>query len=158
MEDKDLRKKIDELLSQQHVITLSTSDSGGPWAAPVYYAQEGNDLYFVTNPSSRHGRAIDADGELAGAIHASSSDWNEIKGLQMIGKAEILTNGPDLEKAQKRYFSRYPFTEVFFRQELQLDPEMQEKVSSVRFYRFRPSRIVLVDNSVRFGFHGELKL
>ena len=158
MDKKELRKKIDELLSQQHVITLSTSDSRGPWAAPVYYAQEGFAIYFVTNPSSRHGRVIETGDELAGAIHSSSSDWNKIKGLQLSGTAEMLAHGSELEKAKKSYFSRYPFTEVFFKQEQALDPEMQEKVSSVRFYRFRPSRIVLVDNSVHFGFHGELKL
>jgi uncharacterized protein YhbP (UPF0306 family) len=158
MENKELLKRIDELLSQQHVITLSTADSSGPWAAPVYYAQDGYELYFVTNPTSRHGKAIESGSELAGAVHASSSDWQEIKGLQMTGIAAMLPEGPDLEKARKRYFERYPFTEVFFRQQELLEPEIREKAASVRFYGFRPSRIVLVDNSVRFGFHGELRL
>jgi hypothetical protein len=76
----------------------------------------------------------------------------------MTGIAAMLPEGPDLEKARKRYFERYPFTEVFFRQQELLEPEIREKAASVRFYGFRPSRIVLVDNSVRFGFHGELRL
>jgi uncharacterized protein YhbP (UPF0306 family) len=158
MEKRELHRRIDELLSQQHVITLSTNDELGPWAAPVFFAHDGFDLFFVTNPNSRHGKAIAAGSEVAGAVHASSSDWQQIKGLQMTGTAELLDDKQDLDTARKHYFSRYPFTEVFFRQQELLEPEIREKAAAVRFYRFKPGKIVLVDNSVRFGFHGELIL
>jgi len=161
MHQDELRSRIESVLSQQHVLTLSFADEAGPWAAPVFFAsgdRDAFDLYFVTNPSSRHGRAIESGAELAAAVHAGTSEWADIKGLQMSGKAEQIADKAALEAARGCYMRRFPFTEVFFRQEELLEPEVREMVARVRFYQYRPSSIVLVDNSVHFGFHEKLEI
>ncbi len=38
-----------------------------------------------------------------------------------------------------------------------MESEIRERAVASRFYRFRPIRITLIDNTVRFGFHAELK-
>ena len=161
MEKKELQRRIREVVAAQHVITLSFADGDGPWAAPVFYAAESGDQFsflFVSNPSSRHSQAIDAGAPLAAAIHSGTSDWVDIKGLQMTGRASMIEDQTELQAARERYTENFPFTKVFFAQQDLVDPAVRDKAASVRFYRFRPERIVLVDNSVEFGFHATLQL
>ncbi|APR05899.1 hypothetical protein [Thauera chlorobenzoica] len=34
-------------LQRHHVMTLATHGAGGPWAAAVFYVNDGADLYFL---------------------------------------------------------------------------------------------------------------
>ena len=161
MEKNELRRRIREVVAAQHVITLSFADCDGPWAAPVFYAAESGDEFgflFVSNPASRHSLAIAGGSPLAATLHSGTSEWTDIKGLQMTGRASLIEDKAEQKKARRRYTECFPFTKIFFAQQDLVDFAIRDKASSVRFYRFRPERIVLVDNSVEFGFHAELEL
>jgi uncharacterized protein YhbP (UPF0306 family) len=152
LSDSELRKRAEEILGQQRIVTLSINDDEGPWAAPVFFAQEGFDLYFVSNPLSRHGRAAAGHPECAAAVFNANSEWRKVQGLQMEGALKLLDEDEG-KHALKTYTRKFPFTGVFFSQQQNLPEPLRVKVSDVRFYRFRARRIVLVDNTVRFGFH-----
>ena len=157
MDKEELRRRIVALLGEQSVLTLTVADEGGaPWAAPVFYAADGFDIFFVSDPGSRHGRALARSPAAAAAVHAPDPDWQRMRGLQMEGEASVIADGDLADRATRRYVERFPFTDIFFRRAEVLGPEIAERVSAVRFHLLRPARIVLVDNSVAFGFHAEL--
>ena len=161
MEKNELRRRIRGMVAAQHVITLSFTDGDGPWAAPVFYAAEDGESFgfiFVSNPSSRHGRAIATGAPLAATIHSGSSKWEDIRGLQMTGTAALIEDKDGLRAARGSYTERFPFTKVFFLQQDLVDIAIRNKATSVLFYRFLPEKVVLVDNSVEFGFHATLEL
>jgi len=155
---QDLEKTISALLGEQWVLTLAFTDEIGPWASPVFYAADGFDLYFVSGPDSRHCRHIEAGGTLAAAIDWRSENWLQIKGLQMEGNAHRLAAGEQQSLARRVYTGKFPFTKIFFDQAGGLPAKLAERIAGVRFYRFRPERLVLVDNSVSFGYHAELRI
>ena len=76
-----------------NVATLATTGPEGPWAAAVFYASTGFTLYFLSSPTSRHGRNIGRNAEVAATIQEDYSDWREIKGIQLEGRANRLA-GP----------------------------------------------------------------
>jgi uncharacterized protein YhbP (UPF0306 family) len=150
----ELKKRIEELLAEQNVLTLAVADAEGQWASPVYYASDGIDLFFVSDPASRHCRAAAEGRAVAGSVHDDSEGWQSIRGLQMEGTVTPVAKA-DLQNAMRIYEARFTFTRIFFEQFDKLDPELARRAALVRFYRFRPRRIVLVDNTVHFGFHAE---
>lgn len=155
MSEKELQERIKDILKEQRIITLSTHDENGPWAAPVFFAQKDYDIYFVSNPKSRHSRAVISNKVMAGAVYNSNSVWRDVQGLQLSGSVSILSDKKEVKEAQKIYTGKFPFTGVFFSQQDKLPAPLRAKVSDVCFFHFKPERIVLVDNSIHFGFHYE---
>ncbi|MBX3613624.1 MAG: pyridoxamine 5'-phosphate oxidase family protein [Burkholderiaceae bacterium] len=49
-----LHQRVLAYLGEHRVMTLATQGRDGPWAAAVFYASEGFDLYFLSSPSTRH--------------------------------------------------------------------------------------------------------
>lgn len=152
LDGKALRKRAAEILRQQRIVTLSIHDAEGCWAAPVFFAEDGFDLYYVSNPLSRHCRAAETHPAGAAAVFNANSEWRKVQGLQMEGSLEILS-ADDEKQALKIYTRKFPFTGIFFSQQQNLPEPLRAKVTDVRFFRFRARRVVLVDNTIRFGFH-----
>lgn len=155
IDEKNLQQRIRDLIIQHRIMTIGIADDDGPWTIPVFYAQEGFDLIFVSNPNSRHGRAAENSPHWAATIYSPHSEWRKVQGLQMEGKVTPVEDGPKLTNARKRYTDKFPFTGVFFSQQEKLPEPLRAKVTDVRFYRYQPERIVLVDNTIHFGFHYE---
>jgi uncharacterized protein len=155
MKETELQQRIRDILAGQRIMTLSHSDGDGPWAIPVFYAQDKFDLVFVSNPNSRHGRAAAADGQFAAAVLNSNSEWRKVQGLQMAGRVEMPEGEAAVKATRGIYTRKFPFTGVFFSQQDKLPEPLRAKVTDVNFYIFRPERIVLVDNTIHFGFHYE---
>jgi uncharacterized protein YhbP (UPF0306 family) len=154
--DSQAMSRITQIILQNRIMTLSFSDATGPWATPVFYAPDDLNLIFVSSPGSRHGRMAKVNPVFAAAIHDPKAEWRKIRGLQMSGVVAGITNKEELKKARAVYTKQFPFTSVFFNQKEKLPAVLKEKISDVQFYQFRPQRIVLVDNTVSFGFHKEL--
>ena len=77
-------------LRQHHVMTLATQGADGPWAAAVFYAEDGDDLVFVSSPNSRHCHDLAQEPRCAAAIHADAADWRSIQGIQLEGAVSAL--------------------------------------------------------------------
>lgn len=60
---------IREVISENRYLTLSTSDGGEPWAAPLeYMADEDLNLFFLSTRDSRHARHIERNPTVSVAI------------------------------------------------------------------------------------------
>ena len=138
---------VASLATSVTAMTFATSAGVRPWAADVYFAMAGYDFVFVSSPGSRHCQNLLANPYCAATVHAPAASWREIKGLQMEGTAEAVTEAEAAAHALSAYFAKFPFA-----RDLMANPSEATKVAlNVRAHVFRPERIHYIDNALGFG-------
>lgn len=105
MNKKDLLK----YLQTQHLMAISTVEDA-PWASTVFFvADEALSLYFVSDPSSNHGKHIAKNPEVSVSIFDSHQQVSDKKiGVQMKGKAKQLVEPADIREALRRWNAHNP--------------------------------------------------
>ncbi len=146
-----LRERAQALLHDHHVLTLATQADGFPWAAAVFYACDGLDLIFLSKPQTRHARNLAQDPRCAVTIQRDYSDWPQIKGIQAEGLCHEL-QGAERERAVALYGQRFPLVGRAGGAPLAI----ARALALVAWYRFRPERLCVIDNSLGFGHRDEL--
>ncbi|MDR3555626.1 MAG: pyridoxamine 5'-phosphate oxidase family protein [Syntrophobacteraceae bacterium] len=149
MEYESLARK---LIEEQHVMTLATAGERGPWAAPVYYIFLESAFYFFSDPASRHIEDGLQSPLASAAVFAPVFSWQDIRGLQMSGAVEAVSPGPAALKAVRSYLVKFSFAKEFFNPLELIDLNAFSNRFRVRLYRFKPSLVYYLDNSVGFGF------
>jgi len=167
----NLKEVVLEYLNNHNTMTVATTDGNTPWAATVFYANDGFTLYFISNPKiclhcqniSRNPRVaitIDEDYRLQ-----DLNDWKKVKGIQMLGIAEMLTREDEISTAVKAYAKKYPFTAPYLKsmfafphiisflnrltKRLKVVPDFSAS-SENRFYKVTPQKVWFVDNETSF--------
>ena len=140
-------------LEAHNVATLATTGPEGPWAAAVFYANTGFTLYFLSSPTSRHGGNIGDNAAVAATIQEDYSDWREIKGIQLEGRAKRL-EGAERAEAEARFGAKFPRL---------VSPALAPTAIAralrlVAWYQLEPARVYFVDNSRGFGHRDEIPL
>jgi len=130
-------------------MTLATYGPGGPWAAAVFYASDGFDLYFVSSPASRHGRDVAARAAVAATVQEDYREWREIKGIQLEGRVEQLSGDAET-RARKLYAAKFPFAAA------SAPAAIVAAFAKVRWYHLAAVRAYFVDNSVGFGHRDQV--
>ena len=143
----DALARVLELLARFHVLTLACRDAEGSWAAAVFFASEGLDLYFVSSPDSRHARSLSFDARLAGEIHGPADDWRSIVGLQLSGEVQRLAQA-EVPGARRCYGARFPFVDSG---QGTADRELDRALAKAAWYRLRIDEAVLIDNTRGLG-------
>ena len=156
----ELRRSILEYLETHNVMTIASCVKDVPWAAAVFYASDGLDLYFFSKPRSRHGVNMAANAEVSAAIHEDYNNWREIRGIQLEGRAERLRGLKMQARFWKVYTKKFPFVKEFFREgskrEMgEMREAVQRKLAGIRLYRIVPLAVWYLDNSRGFG-HREI--
>ena len=136
-----------------NVATLATAGPEGPWAAAVFYASTGFTIYFLSSPTSRHGRNIGSNAEVAATIQEDYGDWHEIKGIQLQGQARRL-EGTERAEAEARFGAKFPRL---------VNPALvpgaiARALRLVAWYQIEPTRVYFVDNSRGFAHRDEIPL
>ncbi len=108
------KKYLVECLESTEFCCLATIDAElGTWTSPVYFAwDEWFNLYFVSQPPSRHMQNLVKDKRMAVAIYSTKqSTFGDVIGIQLYGDAQLLTSKDDVYKAYASYYGRkYPNT------------------------------------------------
>ena len=168
----DARERILRYLSDHNTMTLSTWEAEGPWAAAIFYASDGFDLYFLSDPETRHIVNMAANPRVAVTIQEDYHEWAMIKGVQLEGTAHVVEAEDELARAVAVYVEKYPFVAGYLR--LMMSPfariaifldRFMEKLafiphlpaSPARFYRIVPRRVWFTDNEVKFGNRDQLE-
>lgn len=146
-----LRARALALLQDHHVMTLATHDGEWPWAAAVFYAHDDLDLIFLSKPQTRHARSLAANARCAVTIQHDYSDWPQIKGIQAEGLCSAL-QGDERERAIALYGQRFPLVARAGGAPLAI----ARALALVQWYRFRPQRLYVIDNTLGFGHRDEL--
>ena len=105
---QEVESTVRELLAAHSTLTLATCGPDGPWAAAVFFASDDDlNLYFVSDPRTRHGRDLVARGRAAGAVHPDCDDWGNIRGVQLEGSVCVL-DGDARDAALRCYLAKFP--------------------------------------------------
>ena len=86
----DLEEYILDFLKSQNMGVLSTSFNDIPRATPVEYYNNGATLYIIAEEGEKI-KNIEKNPNISFSIYASYSGWLSVKGVQITGKAKILT-------------------------------------------------------------------
>ncbi len=141
-----------DYLENHQVTTLATNGSHGPWAAAVFYVNNGFTLTFLSSSRSRHSADLDLDPRCAAAIHEDYRDWRDIKGIQIEGRVRTLS-GAKKARAIARYGTKFPMVQP------STAPAMiRAALEKVAWYELVPERCFFVDNSRGFGHRDEIPL
>jgi uncharacterized protein YhbP (UPF0306 family) len=135
-------------LADYTTVTLAYVDEhGAPQACAVFYALTGDGaLVFVSARSTRHGRALAADGRLAFTAQAEGQQWATISGVQGRGTCTPLT-GAARDAAFSSYAERFPFVTE--------DQRLGAALAGADLWELRPTWLRLIDNSQGFGHKQE---
>lgn len=146
MHDVDARTRLRDYLRRHAVMTLATSGTEGAAAAAVFYACDGDELIFLSAPSTLHARNLVADPRVAATIQDDVEDWAAIQGVQLRGRCTQL-DGEEALAAQRIYAARFP---AIFDPATQPAP-IAAALARIRWYRLVPESWRLIDNSRGFA-------
>ncbi|MEN9390255.1 MAG: hypothetical protein RLZZ283_355 [Candidatus Parcubacteria bacterium] len=97
---ENTRNLVQEVLENAYLLVLSTNDSEGVWSAPVVFIHDEQlNLYWISQPTTRHSKALLENPLVAGSIIASFASDDE-RAVQVSGRAE-LSGGPSFELIEK---------------------------------------------------------
>jgi uncharacterized protein YhbP (UPF0306 family) len=145
------RDRALDYLGRHRVMTLATHGADGPWAAAVFYANDGFNLYFVSSPASRHSRNLAAHAAAAATVHEDYHDWREIKGIQLEGTVEQVL-AVEEKSVRKLYGGKFPLAA-----DLSSAPAaIAAAFAKVRWYKLAAARAYFVDNSAGFGHRDQV--
>ena len=147
-----LRTLAGNLIEGQSTMTLATAQGDVAWAAPVYYVFCRSAFYFFSDPVSRHIQESLAGCQASAAVHSGTSSWEEIRGVQMSGSIDRVSGKLEAVETIGKYLKKFGFAQDFFSKDQALDLDAFAKRFHVRLYKFKPSLIYYLDNSIRFGF------
>ncbi len=146
-----MKKQIRQFLLRQSTLTLGTvSQAGAPAAADLYFAADHVlNLFFVSEPGSRHAQNIAANAEVAATVHAPAWDWRDIKGVQLEGRCEALTGKAERVSALARYSRKFGFVSSLSA------AKGASFLARHNVYRIVPHWIRWLDNRVAFAYRDE---
>jgi uncharacterized protein YhbP (UPF0306 family) len=127
-------------LSAHNVMTLATRSV---WAAAVFYANDGFELFFLSSPASRHACDLAADPRVAAAVHEDYRDWRAIQGIQLAGTARRL-DGAARDAALACYRKKFSFLGS-------APAPLMEALEKAACYRLTPAEVHFIDNRAGFG-------
>jgi uncharacterized protein YhbP (UPF0306 family) len=145
-------------LSEHNTLTLSTCADSSIWAASVFYVNDRFDLYFLSDPKTRHGRNILDNPSVAATIDEGSFDWRKIKGIQLEGRAVPALGLREKARVWSLYLKKFPFVSDFFSAASAPSLSVFAKATSTQFFKITPSRILFLENERGFGHREELRL
>lgn len=161
MDDKNLTgnnewvRRAMALIDRQKTLVLATSDQNMPWAAPVYYLYISPAFYFFSSPKSKHiGQALDNRISSA-ALYAEAEQWDQIEGIQMVGRIIIVDKTIERLKVTAGYLNKFPTARSLMKAKQKSDLNISAKV---RLYAFYPEHVYYMNNQSGFGSRQEIAL
>ncbi len=143
--------QLRDFLAGHNAMTLATVGPGGaPHATDVYYAETGDlELYFASGPGSCHSRNLAHDPRIAATIHADSTRWRDIRGVQLEGVCRRVTAGERVI-AWARYAAKFSM--------MLADAVVAGALQKVDMYRVTPHWLRWIDNTTGLGHNLEWRL
>ena len=146
-----MRERLLKFLREHQVLTLAVMEAdGSPYAAALFYAvDEELRFHVVTDPATRHGKAMLANPSVAGTIQLDRQQWHEIRGVQFRGLCRQL-GSEERVRAWEVYRTRFVFLQ-------QPDMTLTRELANTAMWRITPTWIRLIDNRLGFGHKEEWK-
>jgi hypothetical protein len=140
-----------QYLAEHHVMTLATQGADGPWAAAVFYVNDGYTLLFLSSPNSRHARNLASEPRVAATVQEDYAEWAAIRGVQLEGRVRELASA-EASRARALYGAKFAIVGG------QAPAPIAAALAKVRWYELVPERLYFVDNAIAFGHRDEVTL
>jgi uncharacterized protein YhbP (UPF0306 family) len=158
-DDVDLRALALAYLAAHNTVSLATLGPDGPWAATVFYASVEFDLYFLSEPKTRHAQNVLGNPTIAGTINEDYHDWRQIKGIQLTGRCVELAEPLEIQAGLDAYVAKYPFVGQFLAPGRLLEGmAVAGRPLNVRLYQVTPTQVLYLDNERGFSNRQEIPL
>jgi uncharacterized protein len=149
------RRQAMALIERQKTLVLATSDQDHPWAAPVYYVHIHPDFYFFSSPRSKHIAQALANEDNAAALFSDAEQWQQIEGIQMVGRIKVVRKKIERLKVTTHYLKKFPMARTLLTDKENRGTNFSATVS---LYTFQPERVYYMNNQMGLGARMELKL
>lgn len=153
----ELRERVLSYLSNHTTLNLATYGPAGLWSSAVLYINDGTTLYFTSVARTRHGVNVNTSGIVSGTVNDDCKSWESMKGIQLEGRAELVTDFAERRRVVRAYLARFPYATALWHGEheadiIALDPGIHD------FYRVTPTKLLFTDNEHAPGSREELPL
>jgi uncharacterized protein YhbP (UPF0306 family) len=137
---EDIKSLILEVLEKGYLMSLGTHDDGGVWVCDVIYIfDEDLNIYWMSDPDTRHSKTVLKNPQVAGTITVSGQGEDNL-GIQFEGMAEKI-EGMRWDLAKKHYAKRK-----------KTEPkESDDVLQGDSWYMIKPKKIELIYERL-FGF------
>ena len=106
-----IKDEIEEYLSKRKFLTLGTSSKNGkPLTHPLAYVNIDHAVFFSTSKTSRKMKNIFENPNVAYSIYDDTDHLDEIRLLQMEGKASEIVNKKEFDKILEMLKNKFPFS------------------------------------------------
>jgi len=136
-----------DYLLNHNVLCLASSSANEPWVSPVFYTVHSGKLLFLSAPHTRHSQNIENNPIVSASVQDDYKNWEEIKGIQLQGKAVRLT---DTEAAIAAYSKKFPVTGD------DAPPQIARALEKIGWYTVTVRLLYFIDNSKGLGHRVEL--
>ena len=132
---EELRKEILDYLESHTAAVMATSKQDNPRAASVLYAHNGFNIIVHTIAGTAKVRTVEVNPNVALVIDDQAQEgWGQMKTLQYIGKAEIIKNSEEQQKAAELYMKRFPMVKRYLTPEGLATDQVLIKITPERVY------------------------
>ena len=136
----DIKTKIADYLAGHPYLRLATvTGDCTPLVHTVGYVSEGCTVYFVTDKNSRKAENIMSNPAVAYAVDENYRDVMAIQGVQMEGKATLITSEDEAGRLLGMMAQKFPGLE-----DMPPNPDLV-------FFRITPVKGYFLDNTASFG-------
>ncbi|MFA9460644.1 pyridoxamine 5'-phosphate oxidase family protein [Thiohalorhabdus sp. Cl-TMA] len=149
--NEETERFILDLLADHNILTLATvRPDGYPQAITVGYVNDGLTLYVGVGADSQKAANIAKDSRASLTVDRDYADWNKIKGLSMGGRAELVDDEAEIQRALDLMLKKFPqITEL-----LGSDESLAE-MDEMALIRITPEVISVLNYELGFG-HTEM--
>jgi uncharacterized protein YhbP (UPF0306 family) len=147
----ELKNAILDELRQHSVLTLATAGQAGAHAVSLMYANKDFDIYWLSDPKTRHSEQLAHNSSAAVTIAAQQENFQKIRGLQIEGNAYRITDPDEEAVGFDLLLARYPFLKQF------AAGKLARHLGLAAVYLFHSTKLTLIDNSRGFGFKQALE-
>lgn len=130
--------------THRHCALATVTPEGKAHISTVSYVNQGLDIYFMTDPSSRKARNIECCPSIAMAVTEDYLDWDDIRGVHLSGTAEWIKDEAGLKKAQKLFADKFPQVHKYL-------GTYGVTIDIIPFLRVKPEKIDYLDYSKGFN-------
>ena len=127
----EIDKKIEEFISEHHVLTLATTTPDGePYCCNAFYAYRDGAFIFTSDITTRHGKMMTENNRVAASIVLETRTVGKVQGLQITGEIKPAIDGDKLV-----YIKSFPYAAV----------------ADLTLWRLEADFMKLTDNRLGFG-------
>ena len=140
--DQKLTEEIISILDDANDMTVATlREDGYPQATTVSYVNDSLKFYFGCAVESQKAKNIACCAKVSLTVNLPYRSWNEIRGLSLGGKAELVTDQQEVDRVSHLMFEKFP----------QIAGYAPAELEQIVLFRVTPEVISVLDYRKGFG-------